>query len=572
MSVLYIDVSHYDRDRRGAALDWDAIAASGLGGVMVARATYGDPQVFAPATRYFGEHTEGARAAGYIMRGGYHNLIRGDQASINRQVDWLRAELDAHGCNWGMADVEPYDELRVRGLWPRWEDVQRFHDRWYAVESRTCAWYIARWVWSGWLGSPDLMGLRGPLINANYPATTGTAQQRYAAAGGDSGPGWAAYGGRTPGIWQFTSQAAVPGASNLTDVNAHRGTLPQLITLLGGGMTLPEHAITWPAVLAGKSNGQLPDSILFDTPGQAAGAVIRLVWPATRAWRALQDAAREAGHILKAGWATSSYRSLAQQQSTFDTRYTTTPLAGQPTRTCKGVTYWLKPGYAVAACPGTSNHGWGLAVDVGEERDGDTGTESIDAVTLAWLVANEFRFGFSHEVQSEPWHIRYWAGDVIPAAVLQFEEELVGLSDRDAQFLIWRVEAILNNRPTVGGGPGAGETNDLQIAIAALQRDGDDLAVALKAMEAREVARDAAIEAREVARDAAQTTLINQLLALGAGSPLTAEQLAALVAAVRAAVDAASAASRDAVLAVLARQEREHEAGLRDQLAAETPG
>jgi len=90
MTALYVDVSHYDRDRRGAPLDWATIAAAGLGGVMIARATYGDPAVFAPPTRYFGEHVDGARAAGYRACGGYHNLIRGDAASIGRQVDWLR--------------------------------------------------------------------------------------------------------------------------------------------------------------------------------------------------------------------------------------------------------------------------------------------------------------------------------------------------------------------------------------------------------------------------------------------------------------------------------------------------
>jgi hypothetical protein len=45
----------------------------------------------------------------------------------------------------------------------------------------------------------------------------------------------------------------------------------------------------------------------------------------------------------------------------------------------------------------------------------------LDSGTLRWLIDNEHRFGFSHELQSEPWHIRYWAGDNIPAAVLEYE-------------------------------------------------------------------------------------------------------------------------------------------------------
>jgi len=39
---------------------------------------------------------------------------------------------------------------------------------------------------------------------------------------------------------------------------------------------------------------------------------------------------------------------------------------------------------------------------------------------LKWLLDNEDKFGFSHEVQSEPWHIRYVAGNDIPVAVVEF--------------------------------------------------------------------------------------------------------------------------------------------------------
>jgi hypothetical protein len=71
--------------------------------------------------------------------------------------------------------------------------------------------------------------------------------------------------------------------------------------------------------------------------------------------------------------------------------------------------------------PGTSNHGWALAVDTGEERDNDAGTESLDAGTLNWLLAHALDFGWSWELQSEPWHLRCFVGDAIPAAVLAHE-------------------------------------------------------------------------------------------------------------------------------------------------------
>lgn len=188
-------------------------------------------------------------------------------------------------------------------------------------------------------------------------------------------------------------------------------------------MALPVMPVKLPEVLLGQSNGRLPATILFNTPGQAGGPTVRLVECATRAWRALCAAAAKKGHILKATSLADSYRTYQQQVNTFTTHYSLDPIIGQPTKRWDGHTWWLIPGMSVAAVPGTSNHGYGLAVDTGEERDGDTGTESIDAATLAWLVANEHLYGFSHEVQSEPWHIRYCTGDDIPAAVLAFEQE-----------------------------------------------------------------------------------------------------------------------------------------------------
>jgi hypothetical protein len=233
VTALFIDVSHHDWSRRGKAIDWRAVAAAGLGEVMCARATYGDPAGFNPQSPHFGDFMGAAASAGFVARGGYHNLIRGDQASINRQVDYLRSTLDRSGATWAMADVESYPELVKAGLVPRWQDVQRFHDRWYAVDDRVMAWYIARWKWEQ-IGSPDLRGLRGPLFNASYGGGDGTAQAIYARYGAGSGPGWVSYGHRVPEVVQFTSTGNVPGASDNTDCNAFRGTTADLVAMLNG--------------------------------------------------------------------------------------------------------------------------------------------------------------------------------------------------------------------------------------------------------------------------------------------------------------------------------------------------
>ena len=51
----------------------------------------------------------------------------------------------------------------------------------------------------------------------------------------------------------------------------------------------------------------------------------------------------------------------------------------------------------LAATPGTSQHGWGLAVDA----------DVTDPATLNWVRANAHRFGWVEAVPREPWHWEY---------------------------------------------------------------------------------------------------------------------------------------------------------------------
>jgi LAS superfamily LD-carboxypeptidase LdcB len=50
----------------------------------------------------------------------------------------------------------------------------------------------------------------------------------------------------------------------------------------------------------------------------------------------------------------------------------------------------------LAAAPGSSNHGWGLAIDV-----------DVDARGQQWLRDNGHRYGFVEDVPREPWHWTY---------------------------------------------------------------------------------------------------------------------------------------------------------------------
>jgi len=186
-------------------------------------------------------------------------------------------------------------------------------------------------------------------------------------------------------------------------------------------MTLPIRQPTMPAGIEWYPNGKLSASQLVTTPGQAGGADVRLLAPAARAWKALVAAAARDGHVLKVATPDRSYRPYASQEAIFRARYTPHRTPGYGRRYWQRRWWSKKPGVAAAAKPGTSNHGWGIAVDVGEESDGDTGTESLDAGTLTWLKIHAHRFGWSWELQSEPWHLRYWAGDAIPESVLEHE-------------------------------------------------------------------------------------------------------------------------------------------------------
>lgn len=55
----------------------------------------------------------------------------------------------------------------------------------------------------------------------------------------------------------------------------------------------------------------------------------------------------------------------------------------------------------MAATPGTSNHGWGLAFDLGG------GINSYTSPQYAWMKTNGSRFGFYHPTWAEPGHRDY---------------------------------------------------------------------------------------------------------------------------------------------------------------------
>lgn len=126
-----------------------------------------------------------------------------------------------------------------------------------------------------------------------------------------------------------------------------------------------------PAGLQQYGNGRIPPNLL--TPIRQAGH--RLYAPAAAAWDQLVGAASADGVQIRI---TDSYRSYEQQVD----------LAER-----KGL---YKNG-GLAAVPGTSNHGWGLAVDA----------DVTDPEAIEWMRANAPKFGFVEAVPREPWHWEY---------------------------------------------------------------------------------------------------------------------------------------------------------------------
>lgn len=197
--------------------------------------------------------------------------------------------------------------------------------------------------------------------------------------------------------------------------------------------TLPIAPLIMPSTLRGQQNGKLPDNLLVKIGVGNA----RMERTAARAFVAMFAEARTKGFNIKH---VGDYRPYQQQLNLFLSRYEPVSFAVYSVTssanrkkwdaaTANGYSsvYWRKKKLAngsypaTAATPGNSNHGWGLALDIAEEYDNDTAPDPIRQAFVNWLINNAARYGISAELQSEPWHWRYVAGDNIPQAVRQFE-------------------------------------------------------------------------------------------------------------------------------------------------------
>ena len=186
-------------------------------------------------------------------------------------------------------------------------------------------------------------------------------------------------------------------------------------------MRLPIAKLVMPKDLKGCQNGKLPATLLRRIAPSG-----RMHHHAAISWAILRElAAKEGLDLVHVG----DYRPYEQQLALFESRMKPFPNAKKPTqvvRTFNGEKWYLHNGAPVAT-PGTSNHGWGLAIDAAVKTKGKKG--GVVSITtkpriakrsgLQFLLAEAPSLGWSWELQSEPWHIRYVAGDKTPVRLIK---------------------------------------------------------------------------------------------------------------------------------------------------------
>ncbi len=197
------------------------------------------------------------------------------------------------------------------------------------------------------------------------------------------------------GVWaeRAARRAAQLQRQVFTQVAALQSAAAVASAALGGAGAAPTRELRRPLpatdlaslVAAGYPNGLIPTSALCPIGITVGTAPAVLRCDAAAAFRRLASAYAPAfGHPI---CLTDSYRSYAQQVAV----------------------YRQRP--SLAAVPGTSNHGWGLAVDL------CGGLQTAGSPADRWMHANAGRFGWAHPKwaepggsRPEPWHWEFVGG------------------------------------------------------------------------------------------------------------------------------------------------------------------
>ncbi|MEJ5945924.1 M15 family metallopeptidase [Pseudokineococcus basanitobsidens] len=164
-----------------------------------------------------------------------------------------------------------------------------------------------------------------------------------------------------------TAAAATTGAAAVRGVAAPTPASAPVAAPVPGAGTVDAKGV--PLDLKAYGNGKVPEKQLVEIGGAGSGE--RLWAPAAAAFDRMSAAARADGVRLGVN---DSYRSYTDQVD----------MAAR-----KG----LRSQGGLAAAPGTSSHGWGMAVDL-----------QLDGRAQSWMRDNAGRYGFAETVPGEPWH------------------------------------------------------------------------------------------------------------------------------------------------------------------------
>ena len=218
-------------------------------------------------------------------------------------------------------------------------------------------------------------------------------------------------------------------------------------------------------------NGRLDGALLANVPGGRLDLAAAASWIRLRA-----DVLARFGFDLMPTSSVDTYRPYEVQERIFRQRYTTERVTGIDPRQWLGMTWWRLPVYAAAAVPGTSNHGWGRAVDIAS-MGGFTSAKykAVSAVAPAHGWDNN-----EGRSINEPWHWTYKpANDSRPGGSTPAPE--IPLPEDDMAVTIARLKPQYND-PRIWRGDGIRRTYigslvtlaNLQAMIRAGVIKGDD--------------------------------------------------------------------------------------------------
>lgn len=188
--------------------------------------------------REYRQSMENARSLGIPVLGAYFVNHPG---SVADQVDWFIQILDqdtpwwrTHECFVLQIDAEHFSYMPSA---PTLAEIQAFGDRLvnvHGIDPRRILAYAPRWLYGD-----TLAGLTYRLWASDYGGNP-YLHYRDAYPGDADVKRWRSYSGQEPLILQYGSNTTI-GNQTTCDANAFRGTLAELMTILGSVTPLPPH-------------------------------------------------------------------------------------------------------------------------------------------------------------------------------------------------------------------------------------------------------------------------------------------------------------------------------------------